>query len=113
MVIHRSNRSTTPLPLFLAINIQVVNMRSIIILVPNPYRTPLLNPGSHYVGGIRHIPSTMTDVDHFYLAFEGVGIHDKDTYILVMMQVLLWGGGSFSAGKVPVPYITRSSTLLR
>ena len=55
----------------------------------------------------------MTDVDHFYLAFEGVGIHDEDTYILVTMQVLLWGGGSFSAGKVPVPYITRSSTLLR
>ncbi|KAG9314105.1 Metalloenzyme, LuxS/M16 peptidase-like protein [Chiua virens] len=53
---------------------------------------------SHYVGGFRHIPSTTTDFDHLYLAFEGVGIHDDDIYTLATMQVLLGGGGSFSAG---------------
>jgi processing peptidase subunit alpha len=59
---------------------------------------PPLNPQSHYVGGIRHIPSTTADFDHLYLAFEGIGIHDDDIYTLATMQVLLGGGGSFSAG---------------
>ncbi|KAF9245836.1 Metalloenzyme, LuxS/M16 peptidase-like protein [Melanogaster broomeanus] len=59
---------------------------------------PLLNPHSRYVGGIRHIPSTTLDFDQLYLAFEGVGIHDDDIYALATIQVLLGGGGSFSAG---------------
>ncbi|KIJ66235.1 hypothetical protein HYDPIDRAFT_86328 [Hydnomerulius pinastri MD-312] len=58
----------------------------------------LLNPESKYVGGTRHIPSTTQDFDQLYLAFEGVGIHDDDIYALATMQVLLGGGGSFSAG---------------
>ncbi|KAG6337058.1 hypothetical protein ID866_2011 [Astraeus odoratus] len=60
--------------------------------------TGVLNPGPHYVGGIRHIPSVSQEFDHLYLAFEGVGIHDDDIYALATMQVLLGGGGSFSAG---------------
>ncbi|KAJ6565997.1 Metalloenzyme, LuxS/M16 peptidase-like protein [Mycena sp. CBHHK59/15] len=36
--------------------------------------------------------------NHVYVAFEGVGIHDDDIYALATMQVLLGGGGSFSAG---------------
>ena len=63
---------------------------------------PLLNPQSHYVGGTRHIPSNTVDFDHLYLAFEGVGIHDEDIYTLATMQVLLGGGGSFSAGKAHI-----------
>ncbi|KAG0700648.1 Metalloenzyme, LuxS/M16 peptidase-like protein [Suillus ampliporus] len=58
---------------------------------------PPLNPHSNYVGGVRHIPST-TEFDQLYLAFEGVGIHDEDIYALATIQVLLGGGGSFSAG---------------
>ncbi|KAH0838067.1 Metalloenzyme, LuxS/M16 peptidase-like protein [Lanmaoa asiatica] len=66
---------------------------------PSLYKdSPLSNPQSHYVGGIRHIPSNTVDFDHLYLAFEGVGIHDDDIYTLATMQVLLGGGGSFSAG---------------
>lgn len=57
-----------------------------------------LNPGTHYVGGVQHIPSLTQEFDHLYLAFEGVGIHDDDIYALATMQVLLGGGGSFSAG---------------
>ncbi|OAX40063.1 hypothetical protein K503DRAFT_738210 [Rhizopogon vinicolor AM-OR11-026] len=56
-----------------------------------------LNPHSNYVGGVRHIPET-TEFDQLYLAFEGVGIHDDDIYALATIQVLLGGGGSFSAG---------------
>ncbi|KAI6047896.1 Metalloenzyme, LuxS/M16 peptidase-like protein [Pisolithus marmoratus] len=48
-----------------------------------------INPGSLYVGGIRHIPSVTQEFDHLYLAFEGVGIHDDDIYALATMQVLL------------------------
>jgi processing peptidase subunit alpha len=33
-----------------------------------------------------------------YIAFEGVGMNDDDIYTLATMQVLLGGGGSFSAG---------------
>ncbi|KAF9225501.1 hypothetical protein BS17DRAFT_801520 [Gyrodon lividus] len=58
----------------------------------------LSNPQSRYVGGVRHIPSTTLDFDQLYLAFEGVGIHDDDIYALATVQVLLGGGGSFSAG---------------
>lgn len=57
-----------------------------------------LNPGSHYVGGVHHVPSTTQEFEHLFLAFEGVGIHDDDIYALATMQVLLGGGGSFSAG---------------
>ena len=73
---------------------------------------PPLNPQSHYVGGMRHIPSATTDFDHLYLAFEGVGIHDDDIYTLATMQVLLGGGGSFSAGKVHILRVIRFSLFL-
>ncbi|KAI6153866.1 Metalloenzyme, LuxS/M16 peptidase-like protein [Pisolithus tinctorius] len=69
-------------------------------LYPNSYTDVVnpVNPGSLYVGGVRHIPSVTQEFDHLYLAFEGVGIHDDDIYALATMQVLLGGGGSFSAG---------------
>ncbi|EGN93095.1 hypothetical protein SERLA73DRAFT_189917 [Serpula lacrymans var. lacrymans S7.3] len=53
---------------------------------------------SRYVGGFRHIPSTTLEFDQLYVGYEGVGIHDDDIYDLATMQVLLGGGGSFSAG---------------
>ncbi|KAI6120650.1 Metalloenzyme, LuxS/M16 peptidase-like protein [Pisolithus croceorrhizus] len=68
-----------------------------ILTLPTDIINPI-NPGSLYVGGTRHIPSTTQEFDHLYLAFEGVGIHDDDIYALATMQVLLGGGGSFSAG---------------
>lgn len=73
---------------------------------------PLSNPHSHYVGGIEHIPSNSVDFDHLYLAFEGVGIHDDDIYTLATMQVLLGGGGSFSAGKDYIPCVIRRSSFV-
>ncbi|KAG1443525.1 hypothetical protein G6F56_010643 [Rhizopus delemar] len=37
-------------------------------------------------------------LNHVYLAFEGVSIDDPDIYALTTLQILLGGGGSFSAG---------------
>ncbi|RPD82277.1 hypothetical protein L226DRAFT_607430 [Lentinus tigrinus ALCF2SS1-7] len=54
--------------------------------------------GSTYTGGHRFIQDAATEFNHVYLAFEGVGIHDDDVYAVATMQVLLGGGGSFSAG---------------
>ena len=51
-----------------------------------------------YTGGHRFILDSDSEFDHLYIAFEGVGIHDDDIYTLATMQVLLGGGGSFSAG---------------
>ncbi|TCD71183.1 Mitochondrial-processing peptidase subunit alpha [Steccherinum ochraceum] len=51
-----------------------------------------------YTGGHKFIHDPNAEFNHVYLAFEGVGIHDEDVYTLATMQVLLGGGGSFSAG---------------
>ncbi|PIL31381.1 transporter [Ganoderma sinense ZZ0214-1] len=58
---------------------------------------PPTGPAS-YTGGHRFVYDPNTEFNHVYLAFEGVGIHDDDVYAVATMQVLLGGGGSFSAG---------------
>ncbi|KAH9037933.1 mitochondrial processing peptidase [Lactarius hengduanensis] len=62
---------------------------------PNPVSSII---GSTYTGGYRFIHDPESEFNHVYIAFEGVGIHDDDIYELATMQVLLGGGGSFSAG---------------
>ncbi|KAI0654512.1 LuxS/MPP-like metallohydrolase [Cubamyces menziesii] len=57
-----------------------------------------LNKESTYTGGHHFIYDPSTEFNHVYLAYEGVGIHDDDVYAVATMQVLLGGGGSFSAG---------------
>ncbi|KAI0652482.1 LuxS/MPP-like metallohydrolase [Trametes meyenii] len=61
-------------------------------------QSPLNNGTTTYTGGHRFIHDASTEFNHVYLAFEGVGIHDDDVYAVATMQVLLGGGGSFSAG---------------
>jgi processing peptidase subunit alpha len=51
-----------------------------------------------YTGGHRFIHQPDLEFNHLYLGFEGVDIHDNDIYALATMQILLGGGGSFSAG---------------
>ncbi|THH06668.1 hypothetical protein EW145_g3928 [Phellinidium pouzarii] len=55
-------------------------------------------PTSTYKGGhfFDHQPDT--EFNHIYLAWEGPGIFSPDIYALAIMQMLLGGGGSFSAG---------------
>ncbi|EAU92558.1 mitochondrial processing peptidase [Coprinopsis cinerea okayama7 len=72
-------------------------------LFPNPAlpSIPSLSPKSPtstYTGGHRFIHDPNAEFNHVYIAYEGVGIHDDDIYTLATLQVLLGGGGSFSAG---------------
>ena len=56
------------------------------------------SPTSTYTGGHQFIKDAEQDLNHLYIAYEGLGINDDDVYTLAVMQVLLGGGGSFSAG---------------
>ncbi|KAG0170766.1 Mitochondrial-processing peptidase subunit alpha [Apophysomyces sp. BC1034] len=52
-----------------------------------------------YTGGTRMIEGDGTSpFTHVYVAFEGLSIDDPDIYALATLQILLGGGGSFSAG---------------
>lgn len=53
---------------------------------------------SHYTGGELYLPQADLEFTHVYVAFEGLSIHDDDIYALATLQMLLGGGGSFSAG---------------
>jgi mitochondrial-processing peptidase subunit alpha len=69
------------------------------------------SPTSTYTGGHRFIFNADEKLNHLYIAFEGLGIEDDDIYTLAVMQVLLGGGGSFSAGiltSLMTPYIFNS-----
>ena len=66
---------------------------------------------STYTGGHKFIYDPQTEFNHVYLAFEGVGIHDDDVYAVATIQVLLGGGGSFSAGMSSSPYLPFISML--
>ena len=78
-------------------------------LSPNAHGAIPKSPTSTYTGGHRFIHDPNQDFGHLYIAFEGVGINDDDVYTLATMQVLLGGGGSFSAGpshfiSLPKPF---------
>lgn len=53
---------------------------------------------SGYVGGQEFIHDSETKFNHVYLAWEGPGLHSPDIYAMATIQMLLGGGGSFSAG---------------
>jgi mitochondrial-processing peptidase subunit alpha len=72
---------------------------------PDSESSPSTANATDYVGGHRFVYSPNSEFNHLYLAFEGVGIHDSDVYALATMQILLGGGGSFSAGKYPDGFI--------
>jgi len=69
-------------------------------LFPNSTSSPAIpkSPTSTYTGGHHFTHDPKAEFNHLYVAYEGVGIHDDDIYALATMQVLLGGGGSFSAG---------------
>ncbi|KAF8630982.1 hypothetical protein AX15_002692 [Amanita polypyramis BW_CC] len=60
---------------------------------PSPVST-----STTYTGGHKFVHDPSQEFNHLYVTFEGVGILDEDIYALATMQVLLGGGGSFSAG---------------
>lgn len=69
-------------------------------LFPKVISSPAIpkSPTSTYTGGHRFVHDPQAELNHLYVAYEGVGIHDDDIYTIAVMQVLLGGGGSFSAG---------------
>jgi len=64
----------------------------------SPLIEPVDTPLCTYTGGHHFIHDPEAELNHMYLAWEGVGIHSPDIYALATMQTLLGGGGSFSAG---------------
>ena len=69
-------------------------------LFPNQLSQPLIpkSPTSTYTGGHRFIHDPSQDLNHLYVAYEGVGVNNDDVYAVAILQVLLGGGASFSAG---------------
>lgn len=59
----------------------------------------LANAPARYTGGELYLDKPELEFTHFYVAYEGLSIHDPDIYALATLQVLLGGGGSFSAGS--------------
>lgn len=66
-----------------------------------------LNQPSHYTGGYlalpplpntEHHPHLPPTFSHIHIAFEALPISSPDIYALAVLQTLLGGGGSFSAG---------------
>lgn len=58
---------------------------------------------SNYTGGERTVPmpkqiGNIPVFEHLQVLYRGVGINDPDVYAVAVLQVLLGGGGSFSAG---------------
>jgi processing peptidase subunit alpha len=53
---------------------------------------------SMYTGGHRFIRDPSQELNHLYVAYEGAGANDDDVYAVAIIQVLLGGGASFSAG---------------
>lgn len=54
-----------------------------------------------YTGGELYLEKPDMEFTHMYVAYEGLSIHDPDIYTLAVLQMLLGGGGSFSAGASP------------
>lgn len=53
---------------------------------------------ARYTGGELYLEKPELEFTHVYIGYEGLSIHDEDIYALATLQVLLGGGGSFSAG---------------
>ncbi|BGP54524.1 hypothetical protein JCM8202_001606 [Rhodotorula sphaerocarpa] len=58
----------------------------------------LANAPAQYTGGTLLLDDPDLEFTHVYVGYEGLSIHDPDIYALATLQVLLGGGGSFSAG---------------
>lgn len=61
-------------------------------------RQDLANTKAVYTGGQLYQPRDDLPYTHVYVAFEGLAVEDEDIYALATLQILLGGGGSFSAG---------------
>lgn len=93
------------IPFFKNISTSAPNQASVL---PDSHLYPsaidILAP-SHYTGGFLSLPPlpppinpSLPALTHIHIAFEALPISSEDIYALATLQVLLGGGGSFSAG---------------
>lgn len=68
-------------------------------LAPNETYEALCKAPAVYTGGELYLEKPDLEFTHLYIGYEGLSIHDEDIYALATLQVLLGGGGSFSAGE--------------
>ncbi|CAG8640513.1 7413_t:CDS:2, partial [Racocetra fulgida] len=66
-------------------------------VVELPATSTIATQKAHYTGGTLLLDKSQPHT-HLYISFEGLSIHDPDIYALAILQMLLGGGGSFSAG---------------
>lgn len=71
---------------------------SLVASISPSMRTAISTAKSQYTGGEEYLSKPDSPFTHLYIAFESVSIHDEDIYALATLQILLGGGGSFSAG---------------
>lgn len=64
----------------------------------DPVIAQLAQERARYTGGEMYMHRPDLEFTHVYVAYEGLSIHDEDIYALATLQMLLGGGGSFSAG---------------
>jgi mitochondrial-processing peptidase subunit alpha len=93
------------IPFFKNISTSAPNQASVLLNSQlYPSATDILAP-SHYTGGFLTLPPlpppitpSLPPLTHIHIAFEALPISSEDIYALATLQVLLGGGGSFSAG---------------
>ncbi|PWZ02382.1 hypothetical protein BCV70DRAFT_198661 [Testicularia cyperi] len=93
-----SSRSSSPSSIFSRSSSNFSTSSSSSASSMSPSVTELANARAQYTGGELYIPQSDLEFTHVYVAFEGLSIHDDDIYALATLQILLGGGGSFSAG---------------
>ncbi|RKP26390.1 Metalloenzyme, LuxS/M16 peptidase-like protein, partial [Syncephalis pseudoplumigaleata] len=64
--------------------------------IEDPYTLATLP--ARYTGGTLALEAAEQEFTHLYVGFKAAGLADPDMYTLATMQLLLGGGGSFSAG---------------
>ncbi|KAG6817929.1 hypothetical protein H0H87_012397 [Tephrocybe sp. NHM501043] len=97
-VLTSQTRTSTPLPPHLLSTSSPSVSKSLTRAASYLFPNSVTPKETTYTGGHLYLPDSSQEFNHLYIAFEGVGIHDDDIYALATMQVLLGGGGSFSAG---------------
>lgn len=101
----RPSKLLSRIPFFKNISTSAPNQASVLSETDlYPSASEILAP-SHYTGGFLSLPPlpppinpTLPALTHIHIAFEALPISSEDIYALATLQVLLGGGGSFSAG---------------
>ncbi len=101
----RPSKLLSRIPFFKNISTSAPNQASVLSETDlYPSASEILAP-SHYTGGFLSLPPlpppinpTLPALTHIHIAFEALPILSEDIYALATLQVLLGGGGSFSAG---------------